>query len=259
MNKGLRHNEGKLRLDLMPTKAFEEYAKVLTVGAQKYAPRNWEKGMEWSSVMASLKRHVLAWERGEDIDTESGLLHMAHVMCNASFLVDYYHSKREWDDRNLYRGNRIGLDVDELLADFIGDYCVRYGMKRPRSWRFDFKFGDRYARLLGDKDFWMNIPRLCNSDEWSFEPVAYVTARKIPTEWTEEWLFNQGFPCAPVINESDKKEAVIEHNIDLFVDDSWDNYFKINEVATCLLIDRPHNARYNAGLRRIESLNQINV
>ena len=38
--RGLRYNEGKLRYDLIPAKANEEYAKVLTKGLEKYPPNN---------------------------------------------------------------------------------------------------------------------------------------------------------------------------------------------------------------------------
>ena len=65
---GLRFNEGKTRHDLVPAFAQEQYAKVLTKGAEKYAERNWEKGMAWSKVLSSLKRHILAFEKGEDFD-----------------------------------------------------------------------------------------------------------------------------------------------------------------------------------------------
>ena len=63
---GLRHNTGKLRYDLVPAYAQEQYVRVLTRGAQKYAERNWERGMKWSTCLASLKRHIAAYERGED-------------------------------------------------------------------------------------------------------------------------------------------------------------------------------------------------
>ena len=38
--RALRNNANKLRYDLIPAKANEEYAKVWTVGAAKYEPRN---------------------------------------------------------------------------------------------------------------------------------------------------------------------------------------------------------------------------
>lgn len=86
---GLRYNNEKLRYDLLPTDATQELVKVLTYGAKKYAARNWERGQSWSVPYASLMRHLQAWHAGEDVDTESGLLHLAHVACNVAFLLSY--------------------------------------------------------------------------------------------------------------------------------------------------------------------------
>ena len=38
---GLRYNEGKNRLDLIPAFAYKKIGDVFTKGAQKYAPNNW--------------------------------------------------------------------------------------------------------------------------------------------------------------------------------------------------------------------------
>lgn len=85
---GERKNKGKIRFDLIPPEADLAMALVLTKGVAKYDARNWEKGMPMvEGMVASLKRHLNAWEFGEDYDRESNLLHMAHVLTNAAFLV----------------------------------------------------------------------------------------------------------------------------------------------------------------------------
>ena len=96
---GLRLNSGKLRVDLVPTSAVVALAQVLEVGAKKYADHNWARGMKWSNTYASLYRHLLKWLDGEDVDPESGLSHMAHVLCNAAFLVEYEKTCPHLDDR----------------------------------------------------------------------------------------------------------------------------------------------------------------
>jgi len=90
--KGIRYDQGKLRYDLVQPWAHEQMIKILTAGSIKYAPRNWEKGMAWSKVIASLKRHLAEIEKGEDYDLETGELHAAHLACNAHFLTAYYNS-----------------------------------------------------------------------------------------------------------------------------------------------------------------------
>ena len=57
---GKRFNEGKTRHDLTPPFAQEQYAKVLTMGANKYGDWNWQNGMPWSTILASLERHLQA-------------------------------------------------------------------------------------------------------------------------------------------------------------------------------------------------------
>jgi hypothetical protein len=100
-DRGLRYNKGKLRYDLVPPDAIHEIVKVYTFGAEKYAPRNWEKGMPWMEVLACLKRHIAAWEMGNKIDDESKLPHLALACWNAIALLTYELRDIGTDDRPL--------------------------------------------------------------------------------------------------------------------------------------------------------------
>lgn len=80
---GIKHDQGKPRMDLLPMDALVEVAKVLTFGAAKYGDHNWEKGIEVNRLRAAQLRHDAAVEMGEMIDPESGLLHTAHKTCDA--------------------------------------------------------------------------------------------------------------------------------------------------------------------------------
>ena len=96
----LRYDNEKNRLDLISPIFIEELGKVLTYGANKYAPNNWRfTGMDWSRCIGSLKRHLNEFEKGIDIDPESGLSHLAHIACNVMFLVEYNKTHPELDDR----------------------------------------------------------------------------------------------------------------------------------------------------------------
>jgi hypothetical protein len=86
---GLREDAGKLPIDLIPADVQAELAEVLRFGARKYAARNWERGMAWSKAYGPLLRHLNEWARGHRIDKESGRATMAHVLCNAVFLLAY--------------------------------------------------------------------------------------------------------------------------------------------------------------------------
>lgn len=99
MPEGVKFDTGKLRYDLMPHDALEEYVGVLTYGAAKYADRNWEAGMDWSRLYAAALRHLTSWWKGHDIDDESGLPHLAHVLCCINFLLAYQLREAGKDDR----------------------------------------------------------------------------------------------------------------------------------------------------------------
>lgn len=96
---GLRYNTGKLPMELIPPSLLIALAEVLKKGAEKYEPRNWERGMDYSKCYACLLRHLLAWWGGEDLDKESGLHHLKHVACNTAFLLEYLESYPKGDDR----------------------------------------------------------------------------------------------------------------------------------------------------------------
>lgn len=66
-----------------------ELAKVLEYGAKKYSKDNWKKGLPYTEVIDSLTRHLLAFKDGEDVDPESGCLHLGHVAANTMFLTYY--------------------------------------------------------------------------------------------------------------------------------------------------------------------------
>lgn len=262
-DEGLRFNKGKTRHDLVPVFAQEQYAKVLTRGAEKYAERNWEKGMKWSKVLASMKRHITAYEQGEDYDPEDGLLHAAHIMCNAAFLTEYYKIYPQGDDRPHAYLNlpKIGLDIDEVLADWVGHWTRHHKQELPKNWYFDRHIYDKFKKLKDDKDFWLSVPVKTKPEEIHFEPHCYITSRSIPVEWTIEWLDKNGFPATPVYSlgyGKSKVEVAIESGIDIFVDDRFDNFVELNNAGICTyLFDAPHNQRYDVGHKRIKSISEL--
>lgn len=95
----IRNSKGKLRLDLITPEMETALGEILTMGADKYGDRNWEKGIDYMSYIGSCKRHMNAWLRGEDNDKESGFNHIKHAMTNLGMLITTIERYPELDDR----------------------------------------------------------------------------------------------------------------------------------------------------------------
>ena len=96
---GRKDDGDKPRYDLIPPSTLHALATVLTFGAKKYAPRNWEKGISWGRVFAALMRHLWAWWGGELYDPETGFSHLWHAQCCLSFLIEFETTHANLDDR----------------------------------------------------------------------------------------------------------------------------------------------------------------
>lgn len=264
VHKGLRFNSGKLRYDLLHPKALEGITKVLTKGAEKYAPRNWELGMEWTSVIQSLERHLAAFKAGEDYDPETGQLHVDHIQCNAHFLSAYYHIYPKGDDRDLWFKKplkRLYLDIDGVLADFEKHFLTYLDlpMNHPTDWN-DYRFRENFKMIEKDNAFWVSIPRLFDPAEFDYPIAGYVTARPIGNEITNRWLQNYGFPKGDLVNvgSNGSKVEFLKEKCDIFVDDSIYNFMELQRVGvTCFLMSRPHNKKYDVGYFRVQDIKEL--
>lgn len=103
MAKMMRKNDNKPKLShiLDFPYAMTEFTRVMEMGAKKYRRHNWKNGMPISEMENSLLRHLMAFNNCEDVDAESKLNHMAHVMFNAAGIIE--HMERfggEFDDRD---------------------------------------------------------------------------------------------------------------------------------------------------------------
>ena len=96
---GIKHDQEKVRLELISSKALIELGKVLTYGAKKYDSHNWREGICYSRIIGAILRHITAFNDGEDKDPETGLSHIAHAMCECMFLLEFEQTHAELDDR----------------------------------------------------------------------------------------------------------------------------------------------------------------
>ena len=91
--KGMKHDHGKDRWDLLPWDIVQEIVKVLTYGSKKYTPDNWKQVEPYRErYFAACMRHLAAWRNGELINDETKLSHLSHAITNLIFIA--------WKDRN---------------------------------------------------------------------------------------------------------------------------------------------------------------
>lgn len=91
----LRYNTGKPKWSLVHMHSLVPMIRVLEYGALKYAPLNWQKPMKRDEVLDSMQRHLAALIDGNELDDESGLTHIGHIMANAMFYSYHFVEKEK--------------------------------------------------------------------------------------------------------------------------------------------------------------------
>lgn len=140
---------------------------------------------------------------------------------------------------------KIGLDLDDVIFDFMGSYLNRFGIPKE-----DYIITKNVYKLKKDKDFWLNLPVLRTID---FIPALYCTKRISNKTWTKDALALNGFPERPIYQrhyQRSPKSPLIKGRVDVFIDDSISNFTEINKSGIpCLLMDAPHNQGFETPYR----------
>jgi uncharacterized protein YlaI len=95
-----RYNEGKIQTREIDPNFILGIGEVLTKSRAKYEHFNWCKPTKLSTPYESMMRHLMAFQKGEELDNETGSHHLLHAATNLMFM--YYHvinNKEESDDR----------------------------------------------------------------------------------------------------------------------------------------------------------------
>lgn len=141
---------------------------------------------------------------------------------------------------------RIGTDCDGCIDDFWNPYIERFG--QPKS---DTEITKNvHRKLINDKNFWINLPVIHKPN---FDVILYCTKRTSSKTYLKQWLEINNFPIAPiyqVLYQKDNKARYIKGRVDVFVDDSIDNFISMNLAGVpCLLMDNPSNEHLGPMLR----------
>ena len=107
-----KKDHGKPMWDLLPWKQVGYVVDVITFGAAKYGPNQWQTVKDAKSrYYAAVMRHIVGWKTGELIDKESKKPSLAHAICCLLFLM--------WLDDN----EDIGIETEDTLK--AGDQVIR--------------------------------------------------------------------------------------------------------------------------------------
>ena len=129
MSEGTKHDQGKLRYDLIPPDVMDEIAYVLTYGASKYSARNWELGMEWGRNIGAAERHINAFKARERLDgLGGGTHHLANAIVELMFVLAFDLREIGTDDRGVEvklprRPQESGTGV---LSEYRGGTVIYY-------------------------------------------------------------------------------------------------------------------------------------
>ena len=94
------NGRAKCPMHLLPPVFMRQTAEALAHGASRYGAFNWRRaGINATTYVAAIMRHLTAWQDGEDNDPDSGLSHIAHIAANAAIVLDAANVGMMNDDR----------------------------------------------------------------------------------------------------------------------------------------------------------------
>jgi hypothetical protein len=87
-------------LDLIPGVAEVQLSLAMKYGASRYGVANWRQHeIGARCYIGAAKRHLASWLDGEDLDADSKVSHLAHVMACMAIMLDAESIGKLVDDR----------------------------------------------------------------------------------------------------------------------------------------------------------------
>lgn len=153
----------------------------------------------------------------------------------------------------------IGFDIDgvlttpdsrpwenELLAYFqleprpdseVGDLMGRYGLTREQMLNFFHTRSHSVFPQLTMRDGANTLLQELKSLDFT---IILITARTNSPE-TPKWLERHQIPYDLLVHEHDKLEPCLQHGLQLFVEDNYENARSISTTIPVLLMDTEYN------------------
>lgn len=141
---------------------------------------------------------------------------------------------------------KVGFDLDDTIFDFYGKYLSIFGT--PKS---SVEITKNVYNLRKNKKFWENLEIINTPD---FIPELFCTKRINSKRYTKKALQpiigNKSIPIYQLYYYKSKKSSRIKGKVDVFIDDSIDNFIELNNAGIpCLLIDSLWNREFDTPLR----------
>lgn len=113
----------KVNLGVLPWGALYQVAIAMSEGALKYGSHNYrEVGGRASTYFGSSIGHLTAWWEGEDIDEESGLLHLVKEISSSLVLLDSILNGNWTDDRPVRYKNDVPMRNNSQMEKLLEKY-----------------------------------------------------------------------------------------------------------------------------------------
>lgn len=180
---------------------------------------------------------------------------------------------------------RLGIDLDDVLADFIPVFRKRcqelFGRPHEDVWPCDWEWSNFeltpaelncvWANIAGEADFHLNLPVKAGTDlllhlDCTDHELFYITARRngagaFSARWqTAHWLKrNFAIQYPTVLVTRDKIPLINALQLDAFIDDRADTCEAIRDKTQCTpyLLRAPHNEHCRADIERVEEFNEF--
>ena len=86
--RSVKDKEGKPQMRLMLPNANTAVVRIREYGLSKYPNADNWKSVDPEDWHDACLRHLMKWTAGEELDSESGMPHLWHALCDLSYLVE---------------------------------------------------------------------------------------------------------------------------------------------------------------------------
>lgn len=116
--------KGKLRLNLIPHHGLEAVARVREFGNSKYLDtgHDYIDQLHVDELVEACSRHILKHNKGELLDPESSLMHLAHVASSAMMAIEIIHRDMEVDNLSLRTMQSLFKGIAEIKLRRVTEY-----------------------------------------------------------------------------------------------------------------------------------------